>query len=169
MTTSTPELLLGIMLLIPGFIAAYWPRIQLKMSEARMISDIARIKPALKWIVWGFPLAAFGWDCSWLAQCSSSSCKPVKVVSSFIWVISQPRWGSFTAFSPSSPASWCCPNGAPSQCGVCSRRPRLCGGGSTGLHLCDRDRSKFGFDQHVCAVECSPLFPPPTDKTRLLL
>lgn len=61
MTTSTPELLLGIMLLIPGFIAAYWPRIQLKMSEARMISDIARIKPALKWIVWGFPLAAFGW------------------------------------------------------------------------------------------------------------
>jgi len=61
MTTSPIELLLGFILLIPGFIAAYWPRIQLKMSEARMASDLARIKPNLKWIVWGFPVAATVW------------------------------------------------------------------------------------------------------------
>lgn len=61
MTTSPAELLLGFVLLIPGMLAVYWPRIQLKMSEARMASDIVRLKPNLKWIVWGFPLGIFLW------------------------------------------------------------------------------------------------------------
>jgi len=61
MNPSGPELVIGLMLLIPGMLAIYLPRIQLKLSEARMASDIARIKPNLKWIMWGFPLGVFLW------------------------------------------------------------------------------------------------------------
>ena len=61
MTTSPVELLFGFILLIPGMLAVYWPRIQFQLSEARMASDLARIQPQLKWIVWGFPVSATVW------------------------------------------------------------------------------------------------------------
>lgn len=61
MTPSPIELFFGITLLIPGLVAIYWPRLQFKFSDAHMASDIARLQPRLKWIVWGFPLASLVW------------------------------------------------------------------------------------------------------------
>jgi hypothetical protein len=43
-------------------LAVYWPRIPIKISEARLASDLVRLKPNLKWIVWGYPLGSFLWS-----------------------------------------------------------------------------------------------------------